>query len=109
MTDGTLLVTGVAILVNDGILFVTDGILLLTGRTLLLTDVILLVTERILLMTVSDGTLMVTMLDLCLLMKFALLFILKADFLSCDAPQPASNAKKARLKVYINSFMIPLN
>ena len=69
MTDGTLLVTGVAILVNDGILFGTDGILLLTGRTLLLTDVILLVTERILLMTVSDGTLMVTMLDLCLLFE----------------------------------------
>ena len=69
MTDGTLLVTGVAILLNDETLFVTDGILLLTGRTLLLTDVILLVTEWILLMTVSDGTLMVTLFDLCLLFE----------------------------------------
>ena len=81
MTDGTLLVTGGAILVNDGTLFVTDGILLLTGMTqlvtdgillmtdgtLLLTDVILLLTERILLMT--DGTLLVTLLDLCFLFE----------------------------------------
>ena len=43
--------------------------LLLTGRTLLLTDVILLVTERILLITVRDGTLTVTLLDLCLLFE----------------------------------------
>ena len=68
MTDGTLLVTGVAISVNDGTLFVTDGMLLLTGWTLLLTDVILLVTERILLIT-RDGTLTVTLLDLCLLFE----------------------------------------